>query len=180
MESAKTLVHAFVTSKLVNCNAFLYGLLKYQIQRLQYMLNSDVRLVTLSRKHDHISPVLMELHQLPVEQRVGLKILLFTPKVVNGMTPVYLQDLLDLYRPCRSLRSGNMQLLKTKSYNLKSHGFRAFSICAPRPPNFGMPFHVRELRVCHSVGSFRQTLLWTYVRDWSQNFGLLFKLYLFF
>ena len=64
MESAKTLVHAFVTSKLVNCNAFLYGLLKYQIQRLQYML---ARLVTLSRKNDHISPVLMELHWLPVE-----------------------------------------------------------------------------------------------------------------
>ena len=84
MESAKTLVHAFVTSKLVNCNALLYGLPKYHIQRLQYTLNSDARLVTLSQKHDHISPVLMELHQLPVEQRVGLKILSFSPRVVNG------------------------------------------------------------------------------------------------
>ena len=154
MESAKTLVHAFVTSKLVNCNAFLYGLLKYQIQCLQYTLNSDARLVTLSQKHDHISPVLMELHRLPVEQRVGLKILLFTPKVVNGMAPVYLQDLLDLYRPCRSLRSGNTQLLKTQSYNLKSYGFRAFSICAPQLWN-ALP---AELRVCHSVGSFKKAL----------------------
>ena len=53
------------------------------------------------------------------EQRVEFKILLFTYKVVNGMAPVYLQDLLDLYRPCRSLRSGNMQLLNTctLSYN---------------------------------------------------------------
>ena len=84
MESAKTLVHAFVTSKLVNCNALLYGLPKYHIQRLQYTLNSDTRLVTLSQKHDHISPVLMELHQLPVEQHVGLKILSFSPRVVNG------------------------------------------------------------------------------------------------
>ena len=108
MESAKTLVHAFVTSKLVNYNTLLFGLPKYQTQHLQYTLNSDARLVTLSQKHDHISPVLMELHHLPVEHRVGLKILLFTPKVVNGMAPVYLQDLLDLYRPCRSLRSGNM------------------------------------------------------------------------
>ena len=117
---------------------------------MQYTL---ARLVTLSRKHDHISPVLMELHRLPVEQSVGLMILLFTPKVVNGMAPVYLQDLLDLYRPCRSLRSGNMQLLKTQSYNLKSYGFRAFSICAPQLWN-ALPW---ELRVCHSVGSFRQT-----------------------
>ena len=36
------------------------------------------------------------------------------------MAPIYLQDLSDLYRPCRSLRSGNMQLLNTQSYNVKS------------------------------------------------------------
>ena len=66
METVKTLVHAFVTSKLDNCNALLYGLPKYKIQRLQHMLNSAARLVTLSRKHDHILPVLMELHILVV------------------------------------------------------------------------------------------------------------------
>ena len=64
METVKTLVHAFVTSKLDNCNALLYGLPKYKIQRLQDVLNSTARLVTLSRKHDHISPVLMEIHIL--------------------------------------------------------------------------------------------------------------------
>ena len=64
METVRTLVHAFVTSKLDNYNALLYGLRKYKIQRLQYALNSTARLVTLSRKHDHISPVLMELHIL--------------------------------------------------------------------------------------------------------------------
>ena len=104
METVKILVHAFVTSKLDNCNALLYGLPKYKIQRLQHMLNSAARQVTLSRKYYHISPVLMELLWLPVEQRVGLKIMLFTYKVMNGMAPVYLQDLLDLYRPCRYIR----------------------------------------------------------------------------
>ena len=136
----------------------------------------------------------MELHWLPLEQRAEFKILLFTYKVVNGMAPVYLQDRLDLYRPCRSLRSGNMQLLKTQSYNLKSYGFRAFSICAPQLWN-ALP---RELRVCDSAGSFkkamkkflfkkaycwvklRQTFLWTYVRNWSQDFEILFELYFIF
>ena len=92
METVTTLVHAFVTSKLDNCTA-MYGLPKYKIQRLQNVLNSIARLVTFSRKHYHISPVLMELHWLPVEQRVEFKILLFTYKVVNGMAPDYLQDL---------------------------------------------------------------------------------------
>ena len=96
----------------------------------------------------------MELHWLPVEQRVEFKILLFTYKVVNGMAPIYFQDLSDLYRPCRSLRSGNMQLLKTQSYNVKSYGFRTFSVCAPQLWN-AFP---RELRVCDSVGSFKKAL----------------------
>ena len=120
----------------------------------KYVLTSTTRLVTLSRKHDHISPVLMDLPWLPVEQRVEGKILLFTCEVVNGMAPVYLQDLLDLYRPCRSLGSGNKQLLRTQSYNLKSYGFRAFSICAPQLWN-ALPW---ELRVCDSVGSFKKAL----------------------
>ena len=68
----------------------------------------------------------MELQWLPVEQRVEFKILLFIYEVVNGMAPVYLQDLLDLYRPCRSLRSDNMQLLLHFLYV---------------PLSFGMPFH---------------------------------------
>ena len=46
-------------------------------------MTSAARLVTLSRKHDHISPVLMELHWLPVEQCVEFMVLLFTCKVVS-------------------------------------------------------------------------------------------------
>ena len=85
MENAKTSVHAFVTSKLDNYKALSSGLLKYKIQRLQYVMTSAARLVPLSRKHHYISPVLMELHWLPVEQRVEFMILLFTCKVVNGI-----------------------------------------------------------------------------------------------
>jgi len=70
------------------------------------------------------------------------------------MVPNHPQDLLDLYRPCRSLRSGNIQLLKTQSYNVKRYGFRTFSICAPQLWN-AFP---RELRVCDSVGSFNKAL----------------------
>ena len=185
-------MHAFV--KLDSCNVLLNGLPKNKIQRLHDVLNSAARLVTLSRKHDQISPVLMEFHWLSVEQRVEFKILLFTYKVVNGMAPVYLKDLLDLYRPCRSLRSGNMRLLKTQSYNLTTHRFRAFFICAPQLWNALS----RELRACDSLGSFKkslttflfkeaccwvklkQTFLWTYVRDCSQDFEIYLRYILFF
>jgi hypothetical protein len=77
-DSTKTLVHAFVTSRLDSCNALLFGLPSYSrlILRLQHVLNSAARLVTLSRKAEHATPLLMELHWLPVEQRICYKIVL--------------------------------------------------------------------------------------------------------
>ena len=84
----------------------------------------------------------MELHWLPVEQRAEFKILLFTYKVVDGMAPVYLQDLLNLYRPYRSLRPGNIScsFWRHNLIILKSYGFRAFSILIMPPvsPQFEM------------------------------------------
>ena len=67
------------------------------------MLNSTARLVSLSRKADHITPLLIDLHWLPVEQRINFKVLLFTYKIVNGLAPSYLNDLLFPYVPRRAL-----------------------------------------------------------------------------
>ena len=53
----------------------------------------------------------MKFHWLPVEKSIEFKILLYMYKVVNGMAPTYLEERLDLYRPGRSLRSENKQLL---------------------------------------------------------------------
>ena len=120
LDTAKTLVHALVTSKVDHCNEVLYGLPKYKIERLQYVLNSAAMLVTLTHKYDHITPVLMELHWLPVEQRTEYKILLYTHKVVHGVAPDYLKELSESYRPGRNLRSANKLLLKTQSiFNLR-------------------------------------------------------------
>ena len=78
LQTAKILVHAFVTSKLDNCNSLLYDLPKTLLQRLPYVLNSAARLVTLSRKSDHVTPPILQLHWLPDEQRIELKVLLLT------------------------------------------------------------------------------------------------------
>ena len=88
-DTVKTLMHAFVTYRIDSCNALLFGLSNFLIQRLQYVLNSAARVIARSRKFDHISPLLIELHCLPVEQRIIFKILLFTFKVVNGLAPCY-------------------------------------------------------------------------------------------
>jgi len=44
------------------------------IHRLQGVQNAAARLVTGTRRRDHISPVLRQLHWLPVRQRVTFKL----------------------------------------------------------------------------------------------------------
>ena len=65
--TTKMLVHAFVTCRLGNCNSLLYGLPKYLVHRLQLVRNCPARLVLCGRKYEHITPLLKELHWLPVE-----------------------------------------------------------------------------------------------------------------
>ena len=73
-DNAETLVHAFISSQLDFCNAFLYGLPQSVIDRLQYVQNCAARLVTRTRSSEHITPVLRRLHWLPVRQRITYKI----------------------------------------------------------------------------------------------------------
>jgi hypothetical protein len=89
----KTLVHAFVTSRLDNGNSLFVGISGKNIQRLRRVLNSAARVVCLSLKFDHITPHLIELHSLPVEARISLKVLLLVYKALNGMAPSYLADM---------------------------------------------------------------------------------------
>ena len=102
--STKTLIHAFVTSKLDYCNALLNGLPKYQINRLQLVLNTAARVVSHTRKYEHITPVLIGLHWLPVSYRITFKILLLTYKALNNLAPSYLSDLLSQRCNVRSVR----------------------------------------------------------------------------
>ena len=47
----------------------------------------DCRLVTMSRKSDHVTPLLFQLHRLLVDQRIEFKVLLFTYKAMQGLAP---------------------------------------------------------------------------------------------
>ncbi|XP_067045506.1 uncharacterized protein [Acropora muricata] len=78
--SSETLTHAFITSRLDYCNSLLYGLPKYQLSKLQRVMNASARLVYCAPKSCHITPLLRELHWLPVCYRIEYKIILLTFK----------------------------------------------------------------------------------------------------
>ena len=120
----------FPGSKLDICNSLLYGLPQYLIDRLQAVQNCAARLVTRSRKHDHITPILKQL-QLPVYSRIKYKILLLTFKAVHGLAPSYITGMLQPYRSSRSLRSASKRLLTIPSAKLKKYGCTSSSFAAP-------------------------------------------------
>ena len=60
MESSEIAMHAFITSKLGYCNSLLFGCRKTQLKKLQYFQNTAARIVTQTRKFDHITPVLFD------------------------------------------------------------------------------------------------------------------------
>ncbi|PIK56827.1 hypothetical protein BSL78_06229 [Apostichopus japonicus] len=125
-QTAETLVHAFVSSRVDNCNSLLYGLPDQQVNKLQRIQNSAARLITRTKRSEHITPILRNLHWLPVKQRINFKILLLTFKCIHGLAPVYLQNLIRDYTPRCCLRSSSKSLLVTPPVCTKSYGSRSF------------------------------------------------------
>ena len=61
-DSAETLVHAFISSRLDYGNSLLFGLPQYQIQKLQRVQNASARLMFSMPRYRHITPLLFDLH----------------------------------------------------------------------------------------------------------------------
>ena len=71
--STERLIHAFISSGIYNCNSLFCGLPVAEIAKLQRVQNAAARLVTVSKRTEHITPTLRNLHWLPVEQRIKFK-----------------------------------------------------------------------------------------------------------
>ena len=108
-------------------------------------------------KYCHVSPLLFNLHWLPVKFRIDFKILLLTYKAINGLAPFYLKELINLKKPCKyKLRSDcdGLLLNTVKFKTLTTLGDRSFAVAAPKLWNL-LPYVIRS---SPSVASFKQTL----------------------
>jgi hypothetical protein len=94
------------------------------------MQNKAARVITKTKKKDHITPVLKALHWLPVVKRIDYKIACQAFNCIHGSAPHYLKCLVDIQTSNRQLRSSNSTSLERKIPRNK-FAERSFTHSAP-------------------------------------------------
>jgi len=129
----KTLVYAFVSSRIDYCNSILAGVSGQLLQRLQSVQNAAARLVTGTRRSDRMMPILRQLHWLPVYQRITFKTAMLVYKCWHGMAPPYLSTYCEPTSShggrchLRSVESGQLTVPCTRT----NYGDHSFAVHGP-------------------------------------------------
>ena len=89
-DAAKKVVNSLVTTRLDYCNSLLYGIPGRLLARLQKVQSTAARIVSRTSRYAHITPVLHELHWLPIESRLKYKVLLMAHRALHGSAPQYM------------------------------------------------------------------------------------------
>ncbi len=144
-QDLEKLVHGFITSRVDYCNGLL--------PKKTIIQNTAARILTRTRKSEHITPVLRSLHWLPVTFRIDFKALLLVYMSLNGLGPKYIADMLTEYKPNRPLRSLGLSQLETPRVHTKQ-GESAFSYYAARSWN-QLP---EEIRCAKTLATFKPRL----------------------
>ena len=153
-DACRTILQSLVTSRLDYGNALLHGQPQILTQRLQKIQNIAARIVTRTPRREHITPVLHNLHWLPVAARIKYRVLLLTYKALHDKCPSYIIDMLELYKPKRVLRSQEKSLLCIPKARTVTYGERSFAYCAPTLWN-NLPSSVKT---SSSIPSFKKHL----------------------
>jgi len=151
----KSAIHAYVTSKLDGNNALLIGPRRDNlINKLQLVQNAAAKMITRSKKFDHVTPLLHQLHWLPVSKRITFKVLLLVYKSLNGIGPAYLRELLIYYKPKRDGLRYDPLSLEVPGTELVTYGDRTFRAVAAKAWN-NLP---KKIRAAKTIAHFKADL----------------------
>jgi hypothetical protein len=108
------MIRALVVSEVDYCNSVLNGLPVCQLDRLQSILNVAARVIFSARKHEHLTPLLYDLHCHEVKERIQFKLCVLNHRCLHGTAPIYLTEVLHRATHVygrRRLRSADSSLL---------------------------------------------------------------------
>ena len=114
------------------------------LARLQLVQNTLSCVVAQKSRFDHITPVLSELHWLPICQRINFKIATITYRVLQSQQPSYLAVLIPRYAPVRSLQSSSSLSISVPLRKTSMATSRSFSSVVPKIWN-SLPSHLSSI-----------------------------------
>jgi len=117
------------------------------MRRLQAVQNAAARLITGTRRRDHITPILLQLHWLPVRQRIEFKLAMLVFKTLHGPAPQYVAVAANSSLPPVDVNTCVIQRTRL--------GDRSFAVAGPRLWN-SLPVGLRHINL--SIGLFRSAL----------------------
>ena len=94
-----TLVCSRVLSRIDYCNSLLAGITSDQIARLQRILSNSTRLIFRKKRSEHVTPMLISLHWLPIKQCIEYKLVTLAFRYFDGTLPPYLTLSLLVHPP---------------------------------------------------------------------------------
>jgi len=132
-----------ILSRLDYCNSLLTGVNEGLLRWLQSVQNAAARLVG-TRRCEHITPALQQLHWLLVRQRIQYKLASLAFHALSFLAPDYLADDCQLVAVSgrRPLRSAELCVCHVPCQN-STFGDRSFAAAGPRTWN-GLPFSLHD------------------------------------
>ena len=147
-----------------NLLLFLLYITDGLLRKLQSIQSTAAHLVTGARRCDHIciiTPVLRQLHWLPVRQWVKYKVACLVHQSLAGQTPAYIADDIQLVTNSdrRELRSATTRTcLVPWTHNFSD---RSFSAAGPCVWNSLLPHLRRDMNFAHFKHQLKTLLFWS-------------------
>ena len=160
-EVAVLAANAWVSSHLDYCNSLFRGLSCFNQHKLQSIQNTLAWIVTNHRKYAHVTPILKQLHWLPVKYRCMFKTATLVYKFLHSGSPSYFQPFLSLSSCSYSTRRSHpdhqyltVPPFRSSVFKSVKHFDHSFAFDAPKIWN-ELPHDVRSAAL---VASFRKKL----------------------
>ena len=162
-----TLVKTLILSKVDYCNALYAGVSQYGIRKLKSIIDNSVRFIyNINDWTIDLLPYYQKAHILPIRLRIQYKVCLLVHKALNGTAPLYLRELLHLYRDEPSKKS--LRAFTDKTLLMKSHLMetkitrRMFSFHAPTMWN-SLPVTLRNTENTEKFKKDLKTYLFQFI-----------------
>ena len=156
----------------VNCGCLSQGCQRLSPQGRPNQIKCICKLGNISRKHEPVSPLLRDLHWLPVPQRIEFKLVVLTYRCLHSMALPYLADELHRVADIDSRRRQRRHL----SYRRRTTPPSATAHFRPRLRVYGTACHLASprRRHCQPSGAVSRPFSWCFGLDNVWNFCSMF------